>query len=119
MSMNNQEECSSSELKLFKRPVVPSDILNGKFEKIYPITGPIEFLIENVIDYFLDLRQSCLNLKFKMVNSGGLNSAVNEKAGSVNYPIASLFQPVDVLLNGNLISSSANTYAYIAICSFS
>ena len=49
--MNNQEECSFSELELFKHPVVQSDILNGKFEKIYPITkmedsGPIEFLTE-------------------------------------------------------------------------
>ena len=50
MSVNNQEECSFSELELFKRPVVQSDTLNGKFEKIYPFTkledsGPIEFLI--------------------------------------------------------------------------
>ena len=52
MSMNNQEECNFSELALFKRPVVQSDILNRKFEKIYPIikledSRPIEFLIEN------------------------------------------------------------------------
>ena len=49
--MNNQEECGFSELELFKHPVVQNDILNGKFEKIYPITkmedsGPIEFLTE-------------------------------------------------------------------------
>ena len=41
--------------ELFKHPVVQSDILNGKFEKIYPITkledfGPIEFLIQNATD---------------------------------------------------------------------
>ena len=30
----------------------------------------------------------------------------------VNYPIASLFQQVDVLLKGNLITNSTNTYAY-------
>ena len=48
MSMNNQEECSFSELELFKCPVVQSDTVNDKLEKIYPITkledsGPIEF----------------------------------------------------------------------------
>ena len=63
MSMNNQEECSFSELELFKRPAVQSDILNRKFEKIYPITkledsGPIEFLIKNATDHFLNLKQN-------------------------------------------------------------
>ena len=38
MSMNNQEECSFSELELFKRSAVQSDILNRKSEKIYAIT---------------------------------------------------------------------------------
>ena len=47
MSMNNQEECSFSGMELFKDPAVQSDILNGKFEKTYPIakledSGPIE-----------------------------------------------------------------------------
>ena len=74
--MNNEEE----------RPAVQSDILNGKFEKIYPITkledsGPIEFLIENATDHFLDLRQSYLNIKFKVVNNNGSNLAANAKVG--------------------------------------
>ena len=115
--MNNQEECSFSELKLFKHPAAQSDILNGKFEKIYPITKledsePIEFLIENVIDHFLDLKQSYLNIKFKAINCDASDLTADTKAGLVNYPIASLFRQVDVLLNGNLISSSTNTYAY-------
>ena len=76
---------------------------------------PIEFLIENPTDYFLDLRQSYLNIKFKVVNSNGSNLAANAKKGLVNYPIASLFQQVNVLLNGNLISSSTNAYAYRAM----
>ena len=108
MIINNQEECSFSELELFKHPVVQSDILNGKFKKIYPITkledsGPIEFLIENATDRFLDLRQSCLNINFKVANRDCSNLAADAKACLVYYPTASLFQQVDVLLNGNLI----------------
>ena len=50
--MNNQEECSFSELELFERPVLQSNMLNEKFEKIYPITklkdsGPIEIPTSN------------------------------------------------------------------------
>ena len=118
--MNKQEESSFSELELFKHPVVQSDILNGKFEKIYLITkledpGPIEFLIENATDRFLNLRQSYQNIKFKVVNSNGSSLVADIKTGSSNCPIASLFQQVDVPLNVNLISSSTNTYAYRAI----
>ena len=118
--MNKQEESSFSELELFKHPVVQSDILNGKFEKIYLITkledpGPIEFLIENATDRFLNLRQSYQNIKFKVVNSNGSSLVADIKTGLSNCPIASLFQQVDVPLNVNLISSSTNTYAYRAI----
>ena len=74
---------------------------------------PIEFLIENPTDHFLDL--SYLNIKFKVVDSNDSNLAADAKTGLVNYPIASLFQQVDVLLNGNLISSFTNVYAYRAM----
>ena len=47
-----------------------------------------------------------------MANSGGSNLAADAKVSFVNYSIAFLVQQVDVLLNGNLISSSTNTYAY-------
>ena len=65
MSMKNQEECSFSELELFKCPAVQIDILNGKFEKIYPInksedSGLIEFPIE-----IPDLKQNYLNIKLR------------------------------------------------------
>ena len=49
------------------------------------------------------------------MNSDGSNLAADAKAGLVNYPIASLFQQVDVFLNDNLISNSTSTYAYRAI----
>ena len=120
MDINNQEECSFSELELFKRPVVQSDILNRKFENIYPVnklegSGPIEFLIENTTAHFLDLRQSSLNIKLEVVNSDGSNLTADAKVDLVNYPIASLFQQVDALLKSNLISASTTTYAYKAM----
>ena len=89
---------------------------------MYPITkledsGSIEFLTEDATNYFPLLRQSYLNIKFKVVNSDGWNLAGNAKAGLDNCPIASLFQQIDFLLNGNLISSYVftNTYAYRAM----
>lgn len=118
--MNTKEECRVSELELFKRQFVQSDILNGKFKKIYPTTkledsGLIQFLIENTTNHFLDLSQSYPDIKFNVVNSHGSNLAANAKADLLNYSIASLFQEVYVLLNSNLISSSTNTCTYRAM----
>ena len=47
---------------------------------------PIEFLIENPTDHFLDL--SYLNIKFKVVDSNDSNLAADAKTGLVNYPIS-------------------------------
>ena len=66
-------------------------------------------------DHFLNLRQSYLSNKFKLVNSDGSDLAADAKAGLVNYAVASLFQQVDDLINGNLIYSSVNTSAYTAM----
>ena len=49
------------------------------------------------------------------MNSDDSNLAANAKLGLVNYLIASLFQQVKILLNGNLISSSPNIYEYRAM----
>ena len=96
MSMNNQEECSFSKFGFFKRPTLQSDILNGKLEKIYPITKlqdskPIEFLIENMTDYFLGLRQSYLNIKFRVGNKNGSNLAADQKWVWLTMPLPLCF----------------------------
>ena len=111
--MTNKEECSFSKLELFKRTKryskweIPKDLSHQKPED----SGPIEFLTENATDHFLVLRLSYLIIMLKVVNSDGSNVAANAKTGLVNYPIAFLFQQVDVLVNGNLVSCSTNTYA--------
>lgn len=95
--MNHQEEFSLSESELFKDSAVQNHVLNGNFEKIYPITklehsGLIKFLIENAKDHFLDLEQSYLSIRFKVVNSNGSNLASNAKATLVSCSISSFFQ---------------------------
>lgn len=95
--MNHQEEFSLSELELFKDSAVQNHVLNGNFEKIYPITklehsGLIKFLIENAKDHFLVLEQSYLSIRFKVVNSNGSNLASNAKATLVSCSISSFFQ---------------------------
>ena len=63
-------ECTLSDSDLFTPAFVQSDIEHGYFEDIFPITklddtGPVEFLVENATDKFLDLANTYLKLKLK------------------------------------------------------
>ena len=54
-------------------------------------------------------------LKFKVSKADGSNLDGASKVGFANYPIASLFNQVDVILGGKLIFSATNTYAHRSI----
>ena len=77
--------------------------------------GPIEFKVSGSGKKFFDLVCSYLYLKVKVSKADGCNLDCTSKDGFTNYPIASLFNQVDVILGGKLISSATNTYAYRSI----
>ena len=56
-----------------------------------------------------------MNLKVKLSKADGCDLDGASKVGFANYPIASLFNQVDVILVGKLISSATNTYAHRSI----
>ena len=69
-SKQDHIECSVSDTDLFTPAFVQSDIESGRYEDIYPITklegnGPIEFVIDNASDKFLDLNNSFSKVKCK------------------------------------------------------
>ncbi|KFM63148.1 hypothetical protein X975_23585, partial [Stegodyphus mimosarum] len=77
--------------------------------------SPIEFHVSGTGEDYLDLSQTQLFLKVKVVMSDGSLLKDGEKVGPVNLFMHSLFSQVDVTLNERLISSSNNTYPYRAI----
>ena len=56
-----------------------------------------------------------LYLKVKVSKADGTNLDGASKVGFANYPIESLFNQVDVILGGKLISSATSTYAHRSI----
>ncbi|XP_035204788.1 uncharacterized protein F54H12.2-like [Stegodyphus dumicola] len=66
-------------------------------------------------DYDLDLSQTQLYVKVKILKSNGGSLGKDDKVGPVNLFLHSLFSQVDISLNERLISSSNNTYPYRAI----
>ncbi|KAK2848153.1 hypothetical protein Q7C36_009835 [Tachysurus vachellii] len=77
--------------------------------------GPLEFFVAGNGEDYLDLNNTFLHVACKIVIADGTNIANDAKVGVVNYPIASLFSQVDVMLGDRLISQSSNTYPYRAI----
>jgi hypothetical protein len=80
------------------------------------ITGgaPIEFDVNATREEYLDLANSLLHVRAKIVKANGEDSQAASTVGPVNNFLHSLFSQVDVSLNGTLITSSTNPYAYRA-----
>ena len=111
---------SNASLDLFLLPPTQSSFQKGKSIDYHPITslsdgGPIEFKVSGNGKEFLDFARSYLYLKVKVLKADGSNLDGVSKVGFANYPIASLFNQVDVILGGKLISSATNTYAHHSI----
>jgi len=112
-------ECSLSDTDIFIPAIVQTDILRSTYEEVYPISklednGPIDFKLENNTDKFLDLSNSYIKAKLKIVNEDGSDIADTDKVTCVNYSIASIFLQTDVMMNGSIVSDSTNTYSYRA-----
>ena len=84
-------ECSISDILAF----VQSDIESGRYED----NGPIEVVIANASDKFLDLSNSFLKVKYKITKAGGQNLAETDNVSVINYCISSLFSQVDIKFN--------------------
>ena len=55
-----------------------------------------------------------LHVQVKVTRANGDDLDLAEPVGPVNIWLHSLFSQVDVYLNGTLVTSSTNTYAYRA-----
>ena len=76
--------------------------------------GPLEFTITGIRDEYLDLNSAYLHLTVSISVGGVTNLTEDDKVTPVNNWGKSLFSQVDVSLNGKLVSSPSNTYAYRA-----
>ncbi|GFU27677.1 uncharacterized protein F54H12.2 [Trichonephila clavipes] len=118
--LKDSPECAKSELNLFALPPTQTVIERGHWVQFHPIAnvsdgGPIEFVISGSGEEYLDLSQTQLYVREKILKSDGRLITEENKVGPVNLFLYSLFPQVDISLNERIISSSSNTYAYRAI----
>jgi hypothetical protein len=112
-------ECAKSELDLFSIPATQTSVESGMYVDYHPVSSitsgaPIEFGVNATGEDYLDLSNSQLHVRAKIVKANGDDLSAASSVRPVNNFLHSLFSQVDVSLNGTLITSSTNTYAYRA-----
>ena len=126
----DSSECGKAELGLFGVPPTQTEIESTQWIEHRPITtlsdsSPIEFLIIGSGEEYVDLSETYLQVRAKIVkaNEGNLAQTIDENGvvtgndaavGPVNLWLHSLFSQIDVSLNERLVTPSLNTYPYRA-----
>ena len=121
MAFVHRQSCEGvkTELDLFTVSPTQNCITDSHVVEHQPMAsldsgGPIEFLIPGSGDDYLDLANTMLHVQAKVTRANGHELDADEPVGPVNNWLHSLFSQVDLSLNGTLVTSSTNTYAYRA-----
>ena len=97
-------ECSLSSLHLFSGKNVQCDVEEGIWEKFSPLStiqnGVVEFKIDGTKN-FIDLQNTFIFVKARVINTDGTNLAADKEVSVVNYISGSLWKTVTVKLNGD------------------
>ena len=121
MAFVHRQSCEGvkSELDIFAVPPTQTSIEEGRWVEHQPLTsldsgGPIEFILPGTGDAYLDLANTYLLVRAKVVRGVGTDLADDTPVGPVNNWLHSLFSQVDVYLNDTLVTPSSNTYPFRA-----
>ncbi|GFW25337.1 integrase catalytic domain-containing protein [Trichonephila clavipes] len=108
-----------SELRLNSGDFVPFErvIQDGQWKQFHPLSNvfdnaPVEFHISGSAEDYIDLSQTQLYVKAKIVKVDNTPITKDDTIGPVNLFLHSLFSQVDVSLNDRVVSNSSNTYPY-------
>lgn len=105
-----------SELDIFTKSADNLSVEKSLFSNYQPLSsldgnGPIEFYIAGSSDYYLDLSQTLLQVKVKVLTSTGAD-LTTEVVAPVNNFFHSLFNKIDLQVQDKLIGDTNTTYPY-------
>ncbi|XP_072022286.1 uncharacterized protein F54H12.2-like [Amphiura filiformis] len=112
-------QCTTNQLDLFTVLPTQTGILSGTWDEYHPISNlldgsPIEFHIAGTAEEYVDLSQTKLHIKAKIVNGDGTNLPAQAEVAPSNLFLQSLFSQCEVSLNERLVSVASNNYPYRA-----
>ena len=108
------EETVPKELCLFSKLPFQTAVLKKYFVDTHPIsnigTGPIEFHISGQSADYIDLDNSRLYVKLRIVKADGTHLTSADKVGFINAPLHSLWNQIDVAFQGKTMSSNTGNH---------
>ena len=116
-----QQEMMLGETNLFDPTLLQLGILN-EFDREYAPQAaiqkdmPIEFIIKGAAQHYIDLNNTRLKVKCKIVKPDG-TAIDGHYCGPVNNILHSMWQDVQVSLRGRTVSDPSNLYPYRAYLS--
>ena len=116
--------CTKTELEFFDQRPVQTVLDQSQWVDIHPLnslsqaSAPIEFTINSTTDDYLDLNDTMLFLRCKVVKSNGENFAENAQTTAlINNGLHSLFSDIKLSLGNTQIEGGDHMYAYKAYLS--
>ena len=112
-------ECVSNGFEYFQPQPIQTSILRTFKREYTPISAlqhgsPIEFHVPGTAQLYLDLANSFIELKAKIVDAENKDTTADTKAVPCNNVLHSLFAGIEVELNGKTISDANALYPYRA-----
>ena len=113
-------ECVKSELDLFAVPLTQTSVEEGRWVEYGPVAAisdssdVIEFKIAETDSEYIDLKNSFIRVKAKIVTATGESLPDSAEVAPVNFWLHALFSQIDMTLKDTLITTSNNTYPYKA-----
>ena len=112
-------EALPSEFDLFELPPHQTSVFQHYYDNVRPVStitdlSPVEFLISNGGSDYIDLKQTRLHVKLKVIHADGTNLTKAEHCAPINLLLSSLWSQMQVYLQNQLVSSNNTLYAYKA-----
>ena len=113
-------DCTKTELDLKSIPPTMTTMQDTQWVDYHPIASldsyhaPIEFTIPPHTEFYTDLSQTYLYVKFRILKETGEDLATDSKVYPVNNLFHSMFSGIDLYLNNKLVTKNSDTYPYRA-----
>ena len=113
-------ECTTSPLEWFEILPTQTSVEKSTHVEYQPVTAltdssPVEFHIPSTTEDYLDLLNTHLYIKLKVVKDDDSVCADADKIAPINDIFNSLWSNVEVFLNDRLVSHSNNTHGYMSM----
>ena len=111
-------DCKTSALCIFDKPGVLTDIQRSYNVDYYPVStlssdAPIEFVIPSSSEDYIDVSNTLLYVKFKVVQEDGTNlDQTKDFVAPNNLPIATLFSDASLKIGETQVQGGSSDYPY-------